>query len=206
MTDTLNIHPSHPQERLIAQVVKGINSGKVIAYPTDSGYALGCQLGNKEAIERIRRLRHLDKNHNFTLMCHDLSQLANYAKVDNPSYRLLKARTPGPYTFILNATKEVPRRLQHPKRKTIGLRVPDHPIALALITTHGSPLMSVTLILSEDNYPMSDVDDIKERLEGRVDIIIDGGAGSLEPTSVIDLTSGTPQIIRTGKGDVSDWL
>ena len=206
MTQYFNIHPTNPQERLIQQVIDVLNEGGVIAFPTDSAYALGCRLGDKDAIERIRRLRALDKNHNFTLMCHDLSQLANYARVDNPSFRLLKAYTPGPYTFILIATKEVPRGLQHPKRKTIGLRVPDHPLALALIAMHGSPLISVTLILPDSEVPVADVNEIKEFLDGKVDAVIDAGNGDLQPTSIVDLTSGAPEVLRVGKGDVSAWL
>jgi tRNA threonylcarbamoyl adenosine modification protein (Sua5/YciO/YrdC/YwlC family) len=172
-----------------------------VAYPTDSAYALGCHLGDKDAVDRIRRIRELDKHHNFTLVCRDLSELGNYAKVDNQVFRLLKAHTPGPYTFILNATSEVPRRLMHPKRKTIGLRVPDNAITQGLLAELGEPLISVTLILPGDEYPLSDPDDIRDRLGSRIDALVDGGCGSLEPTTVIDLSGAEPQLLRRGMGD-----
>ncbi len=206
MTELLTIHPVNPQPRLIRQVVKVLHEGGVIVYPTDSAYALGCHLEDKSACERIRRIRQLDKHHHFTLICGDLSQIATYARVDNPAFRLLKAYTPGPYTFILEATKEVPRRLMHPKRKTIGLRVPDHPIPQALLTELAEPLMSVTLILPEFDQTIMDITEIYTALKGQVEIIIDGGPCSIEPTSVIDLSQGPPKIIRVGKGDVSDFL
>jgi tRNA threonylcarbamoyl adenosine modification protein (Sua5/YciO/YrdC/YwlC family) len=205
MTQKLQIHPTHPQPRLIAQVVDVLRSGGVIAYPTDSGYALGCHLGDKNALDRIKSLRDLDKHHNFTLMCQNLSDLGVYARVNNSVFRLLKAHTPGAYTFILEASQEVPKRLQHPKRKTIGLRVPENKIALAILEALGEPLMSVTLIFPGDTLPLADPDDIFARLKGRVDMMVDGEACGIEPTSVIDLMSGTPEIIRRGKGDVSDF-
>ena len=173
----------------------------MIAYPTDSAYALGCQLGNKAALERIRRLRQLDDKHNFTLVCRDLSELGVYAKVDNTTFRLLKAATPGPYTFILNATSEVPRLLLHPKRRTIGLRVPDHQITLDLLEALGEPLLSVTLILPDDPLPLTDPEQIRDRLGKLVDLIIDGGACTVEPTTVISLLDGEAELLREGRGD-----
>lgn len=197
--------PQNPQPRLIQQAIQLVQQGGVIVYPTDSAYALGCRLGDKTASERIRRIRQLDKNHHFTLVCCDLSQLSIYARVDNPTFRLLKAHTPGAYTFILEATKEVPRRLVHPKRRTIGLRVPDHPITQALLFALAEPLMSVTLMLPGHNEPLTAMEDIVTALRGQVDLIIDGGDCSIDPSSVIDLTQQPPQIIRAGKGDISDF-
>ena len=205
MTQHLIVHPENPQIRLIQKAVEIIQEGGVIVYPTDSAYALGCRLEEKNASERIRRIRQLDKHHHFTLMCHDLSQLATYARVDNSAFRLLKAYTPGSYTFILPASKEVPRRLVQPKRKTIGLRVPSHPIPLALLACLGEPMMSVTLILPGMDSPLVDLDEIQEQLEGQVDLIIDGGPCMVEPTTVVDLTSGVPQVLRYGKGDASHF-
>lgn len=201
MVETLYIHPDNPQARLLSKVADIVCKGGLVAYPTDSAYALGCHLGDKEAVDRIRRIRELDKHHNFTLVCRDLSELGNYAKVDNQVFRLLKAHTPGPYTFILNATSEVPRRLMHPKRKTIGLRVPDNAITQGLLAELGEPLMSVTLILPGDEYPLSDPDDIRDRLGARIDALVDGGCGSLEPTTVIDLSGAEPRLLRRGMGD-----
>ncbi|MGD9984284.1 MAG: L-threonylcarbamoyladenylate synthase [Porticoccaceae bacterium] len=201
MVETLYIHPDNPQARLLSKVADIVRKGGLVAYPTDSAYALGCHLGDKEAVDRIRRIRELDKHHNFTLVCRDLSELGNYAKVDNQVFRLLKAHTPGPYTFILNATSEVPRRLMHPKRKTIGLRVPDNAITQGLLAELGEPLMSVTLILPGDEYPLSDPDDIRDRLGARIDALVDGGCGSLEPTTVIDLSGAEPRLLRRGMGD-----
>lgn len=206
MAQFFQIHPEDPQPRLIQQSAKIIQDGGVMAYPTDSAYALGCHIGDKSAMERIRRIRLLDKHHNFTLVCRDLSELALYARVDNSAYRLLKAFTPGAYTFILEATREVPRRLQHPKRKTIGLRVPDNAIALALLEQLDEPLMSVTLLLPNDTMPLVDPDEIRERLEGQVDLLIDGGPCSLEPTTVVDLVGGVPKITREGKGDPTPFM
>ncbi len=206
MSQFFTIHPDNPQLRLIHQAVEIIRQGGVIIYPTDSAYAIGCHIGDKKALDRIRQIRHLDKHHNFTLVCRDLSELALYAKVDNQVYRTLKSHTPGSYTFILEATSEVPRRLMHPKRKTIGLRVPANPIALALLEELGEPLMSVTLIMPDDEYPLTDPYDIRDMLERRVDLIIDGGFCGLEMTTVVDLTGDTPEIIRQGVGQFEDFL
>lgn len=206
MSRFLQIHPANPQPRLITQAVEQLRNGAVLVYPTDSSYALGCQLGDKTAAERIRHIRQTDRHHNFTLVCRDLSEIATYAKVDNQRYRLLKAATPGPFTFILQATHEVPRRLQHPRRKTIGIRVPDNRIALALLAELGEPIMSCTLILPGDEWPLSDPEEIEERLHHQVDFIIDGGPGQHEPTTVIDLTDHAPCLIRQGLGDASPFL
>jgi tRNA threonylcarbamoyl adenosine modification protein (Sua5/YciO/YrdC/YwlC family) len=200
MSQFLQIHPLNPQSRLIQQAVEIIRAGGLVVYPTDSSYALGCHVGDKEGMERIRRIRDLDSKHNFTLMCRDLSEIATYAKVDNSCYRLMKSLTPGPYTFILKATHEVPRRLQNPKRKTIGIRIPDHPISQALLAELGEPLMSSTLILPGQDQPETDANDIRERLENVVDLIIDGDSCGLEPTTVIDLVEGPPQVLRKGCG------
>ena len=205
MSQFFAIHPETPQARLIQQAVSIIQGGGVIVYPTDSAYALGCQLGDKKAMERIRRIRSLLENHNFTLVCRDLSELGTYAHVDNTTYRLLRHATPGPYTFVLEATREVPRRLIQPKRKTIGLRVPDHPIPQALLHALNEPLMSATLIMPGDDYPMTDPYDIRDSLEHEVDLVIDGGFCGLEATSVVDLTGPTPVVLRAGVGDVSDF-
>lgn len=203
MTQRLVIHPDNPQLRLVRQVVSVLRNGGIIAYPTDSAYALGCQIGNKDAMERIRAIRQLDKHHNFTLVCRDLSELATYAKVDNHAFRLLKAHTPGPYTFILAATNDVPRRLQHPKRKTIGLRVPDNPTTQAILAELDEPLMSVTLILPGDKLPLNDPDRIDDRLNGQIDMLVDGGYCDLDPTSIIDMTGEIPQVMREGKGQLN---
>lgn len=205
MSQFFAIHPETPQVRLIQQAVSLIQGGGVIVYHTDSAYALGCQLGDKKAMERIRRIRSLQENHNFTLVCRDLSELGTYAHVDNTTYRLLRHATPGPYTFVLEATREVPRRLIQPKRKTIGLRVPDHPIPQALLHALNEPLMSATLIMPGDDYPMTDPYDIRHYLEHEVDLVIDGGFCGLEATSVVDLTGPTPVVLRAGVGDVSDF-
>ncbi|CAK0781083.1 putative RNA-binding protein YciO [Gammaproteobacteria bacterium] len=205
MAHYLPIHPENPQARLINQAVAVIREGGVIVYPTDSSYALGCQIGNKAAQDRIRRIRRLDDSHHFTLVCRDLSELSLYARVDNPVFRLLRSFTPGPYTFLLKATHEVPRRLQNPKRKTIGLRVPDHPIALALLTALGEPLMSSTLILPEASEPLADPYEICDLLNPHIDLVIDGGNCGLEPTSVIDLVDEFPVVVRRGKGDTTPF-
>ena len=203
MSDYLSIHPENPQQRLIAKAAEVVRKGGVIAYPTDSVYAIGCHIGDKHAMDRIRSIRQVDKNHNFTLMCRDLSELASYARVDNSAFRSLKAQTPGPFTFILPATSEVPRRLMHPKRKTIGLRVPDSPIVQALLAELGEPMMSVTLIMPGDEYPLSDPYDIRAALEAHVDVLIDGGHCGLEPTTVVDMTGPVPEVTRQGMGDFS---
>lgn len=201
MSQFFSIHKINPQPRLIREAVKIINAGGVIAYPTDSSYALGCEIGNKEAMQRIRKIRKLDNTRNFTLICKDLSELGLYAKIDNATYRLLKRFTPGPYTFILKASREVPRRLQNPKRNTIGLRVPDDAVVSALLGHLQVPLMSSTLILPGDSYPLNDPVDIRERLENQIDLVIDAGPCDAEPTSVIDMVDGAPRILRHGKGD-----
>lgn len=205
MSHFFAIHPDNPQARLLRKAAIIIHEGGVIVYPTDSGYAFGCALGNKAALERIRRLRHLDKSHNMTLICHDLSQLSQYAKVSTPLYRLLKANTPGPYTFILNATNEVPRLMLHPKRRTLGLRVPDNNIALALLECLEAPLMSTSLILPGADVPLSEPDAIRDLLGTTTDLIIDAGSCDHEPTTIVDLTEDYPKIVRKGKGDVTPF-
>jgi len=206
MSQFFQIHAENPQARLVKQAVDVIRQGGVAVYPTDSSYALGCQIGNKSAVDRIRLLRRLDDKHNFTLLCRDLSQLGEYAKVDTSAFRLLKAHTPGPYTFILDATREVPRMLLHPKRRTIGLRVPANPIAHALLTELGEPLMSVSLIMPGDEQPLSDPEEIRDRLEKLVDLIVDGGYGSLEASTVISLVGGEPEVLRVGCGDPEPFM
>jgi tRNA threonylcarbamoyl adenosine modification protein (Sua5/YciO/YrdC/YwlC family) len=201
----LDIHPDNPQARLIRQAVDVIRAGGIIVYPTDSCYALGCAIGDKGGLERIRRIRQLDDGHHFTLVCRDLSEISTYAKVDNTAYRLLKMLTPGPYTFLLKATHEVPRRLQHAKRKTIGLRVPDHAITQALLAELGEPLMSTTVRLPGDYLPMSDPYDIEERLSSQVDLVLLAGSCGVEPTTVLDLVGEVPEVVRRGCGSV-DWL
>ena len=205
MSQFFQIHPDNPQARLIRQAVDIIRSGGVVVYPTDSAYALGCQIGDKNALDRIRRIRKLDDRHNFTLICRDLAEIATYAKVNNSVYRLLRHTTPGPYTFILRATSEVPKRLMHPKRKTVGLRVPENPIAEALLADLGEPLMSVTLIMSGDDLPLIDPYDIREVLEHEVDLVIDGGYCGMEPTTVVDLADDIPLVLRAGKGDIAPF-
>jgi tRNA threonylcarbamoyl adenosine modification protein (Sua5/YciO/YrdC/YwlC family) len=200
MSQYFEIHPDNPQQRLIKQAVDIINQGGVIVYPTDSSYALGCQIGDKDALTRMRRIRQVDDKHNMTLVCRDLSEISTYAKIENTDYRLLKSLTPGPYTFILPATSEVPRRIMHPKRRHIGLRVMDHPIVNALLDELGQPLMSCTLIMPGEELPITDAEEARDRLEKLVDLIIDGGTCSIEPTTVIRLTEGTPQVLRDGRG------
>jgi tRNA threonylcarbamoyl adenosine modification protein (Sua5/YciO/YrdC/YwlC family) len=202
MSQFFQIHPENPQARLIKRAVELIRDGAVIVYPTDSAYALGCHLGDRKALDRIMALRAVDKHHNFTLMCRDLSELGTYAKVDNSMFRLLKANTPGPYTFVLPGTGEVPKRLLHEKRKSIGLRIPDNAIVLALLEELGEPLLTSTLILANEIEPLNDPYDIRDRLEHQVDLIIDGGYCGLEPTTVVDLRDGTPVILREGAGSV----
>ncbi|WP_028387881.1 L-threonylcarbamoyladenylate synthase [Legionella fairfieldensis] len=201
MSQFFAIHPDNPQARLLRQAAAIIEEGGLLVYPTDSGYALGCRLGNKAALERIRRLRHLDKHHNMTLVCRDLSQLGTYAKVSNAIFRLLKAFTPGSYTFILNATHEVPRLMLHPKRKTLGLRVPENNITLSLLDCLEAPLMSTTLILPGATAPLGEPEAIKDLLGNQIDLIIDGGSCGYQPTTVVDLTGDYPVIVREGKGD-----
>ena len=206
MSQYFKVHPHSPQPRLIHQAVEIIRAGGVIAYPTDSSYALGCAIGNKEAMERIRRIRKVGPEHNFTLVDRDLSELGNYAKVNNDTYRLLKRFTPGPYTFILAATRQVPRRLQHPKRRSIGLRVPDYPIVNALLAQLNEPLMSSTLIMPGEELPLNDPAIIRERLEHAVDLVLDGGPCDRQPTTVIDMLSGVPEVRREGKGDIAAFV
>ncbi|MBM69321.1 MAG: threonylcarbamoyl-AMP synthase [Haliea sp.] len=205
MSQFFQIHPENPQARLIRQAADIVRGGGVVVYPTDSAYALGCHIGDKAALDRIRRIRRLDDRHNFTLVCRDLSDIANYARVDNTVYRLLKACTPGAYTFILRATSEVPRRLMHPKRKTVGLRIPDNAVAMALLADLGEPMMSVTLIMPGDELPLIDPYEIRDVLEHEVDLVIDGGYCGLEPTTVVDLADDLPIILRAGKGDVTPF-
>ena len=203
MAKYIEVHPDNPQPRRVAEIVETIREGGLIAYPTDSSYAFGCHIGDKRAMDRIRRIRRTDKNHNFTLVCSDLSEISTYARVDNWAYRMLKSMTPGPYTFILPATREVPKRLQNPKRRTIGLRVPDHPLVRAVLKELGEPIMSSTLLLPGDDLPLTDPHDIEERIGHEIDLIIDAGPTGIEPTSVIDLSDGTVRVLRVGRGDVS---
>lgn len=205
MSQFFSIHPETPQPRLIKQAVEILRNGGVIAYPTDSAYALGCCLENKQAIDRIRRIRQVDDNHRFTLVCRDLSELSNFAKVDNVAYRLIKNNTPGPLTFILLATREVPRRLMHPKRRTIGLRVLANPIAQALLAELGEAMISTSLILPGDDAPQSDPEDIRDRLQHDLDLVIDGGFCGLEESSIVSLLDEVPEILREGAGDVSPF-
>ena len=203
MAQYLEIHPKNPQLRLIRQAVEIVREGGVIAYPTDSCYALGCHVGDKDALERIRRIRQADRNHHFTLVCRDLAEISRYAQVDTWQFRLLKAHTPGPFTFLLAATRETPKRLQHSKRRTIGIRVPDHPVPHLLLAELGEPLMSSTLLLPGDETPLTDGEQISERLGSVVDAILDGGHCGIEPTTVVDLAVSPPVILRQGKGQIA---
>ena len=205
MARIVNIHPETPQERLLIQAAQFIRDGAVVALPTDSCYALACHLGDKEALDRIRLIRQMDDRHHLTLMCRDLSEIANYARVDNAQYRLLKATTPGSYTFILEGSKELPRRVMHPKRKTIGLRIPDHPVALALLAELGEPLLTTTLQLPGDDGPLTEGWEIQDRLDGRLELILDGGHCGTEPTTIIDLTGGAPALVRAGRGSLDPF-
>ncbi len=205
MSQFFKINPDNPQQRLARQAADILQEGGVVAYPTDSGYALGCQIGNKEALGRICRIRQLNDRHNFTLICSDLSQVGVYAHFDTPAFRLIKANTPGAYTFILKATREVPRRLMHPKRKTIGIRIPDNAIAQALIKEMEEPMMTTTLILPGEESPLTDPVEIRNRLEKEVELVIDGGYGELRPTTLIDFVEGEPRILRQGKGDLAPF-
>ena len=199
----IEIHPTDPQPRLVAAVVQALRTGALIAYPTDSSYALGCYLGDKRAMDRIRRIRRTDKHHNFTLVCSDLSEISTYARVDNWAYRLLRSLTPGPYTFILQATREVPKRLQNPKRRTIGIRVPDHPLVRAMLDSLGEPIMSSTLMLPGDDTPLTNSQDVMDRVGHDIDVVIDAGPTGIEPTTVLDLSHGHIEILRVGRGDTS---
>ena len=199
------LHPKNPQQRLVRQAAEIVRGGGVIAYPTDSCYALGCHIGDKDALERIRRIRDADRHHHFTLVCRDLTEIAKYARVDTPQFRLLKTCTPGPYTFLLEATREVPRRLQHEKRRTIGIRVPDHPVPRMLLEELGEPIMSSTLMLPGDELPLNDAAEIESRLGAQLDVILDGGACGLEPTTVVDLAATPPAVVRVGRGSVAPF-
>jgi tRNA threonylcarbamoyl adenosine modification protein (Sua5/YciO/YrdC/YwlC family) len=205
MSQFFYVHPENPQTRLINQAVAIIRNGGVVIYPTDSGYALGCQLENKQALEQICRIRKIDDKHNFTLLCRDLSELSLYARVDNVAFRLLRNNTPGPYTFIFKGTKEVPRRLMNSKRKTIGIRVPDNKIALDLLEALGEPLMSTSLILPGNDTTESDPEDIRDKLEHAVDLIMNGGFLGEQPTTVIDFSDDKPEVLRVGAGDTTPF-
>ena len=203
MAQYFEVHPENPQARLLKQAVALLEKGGVLAVPTDSSYALVCHLDDKTAVDALRRIRGVDDKHHLTILCRDLSELSSYAKVDNQQYRLLKSATPGPYTFILEASKEVPRRVSHPSRKTIGLRVPDHKVLQELLAMHGAPLLATTLIAPGDMDPLNDAEEIRERFERQLAGIIDAGACALEPTTVVDLTDSEPQLIRQGRGDIT---
>jgi tRNA threonylcarbamoyl adenosine modification protein (Sua5/YciO/YrdC/YwlC family) len=203
MSQYFKVHPVNPQLRLLNRAAEVVRSGGIVVYPTDSSYAFGWNMGDKAALDRVRHLRGIERDHDFTLACRDLSDIATYARVENWAYRLLKALTPGPYTFVLRATQKLPKRLQDPKRRSIGIRVPNHTIAQGLLTALGEPLMSSTLLLPSDSFPLTDPEEIRDRLERRVDLIIDGGSCGLDPTSVLDLSSGKVVVVRKGKGDVS---
>ncbi|MFM0323020.1 L-threonylcarbamoyladenylate synthase [Caballeronia glebae] len=205
MSQFFRIHPDNPQPRLINQAVQIIRDGGLVALPTDSSYALGCHLDDKDAVERLRRIRGIDDKQLLSLLVRDLSELSNFAMVDNQQYRLIKSVTPGPYVFVLQASKEVPRRLSHPSRKTIGLRVPDHAITLALLEALGEPLLASTLILPPDTEPLNDAEEIRERLQKQVELVIDSGACPAEPSTVIDLSSGEPVLVRAGIGSLEPF-
>lgn len=205
MAQFFSVHPQNPQPRLIRQAVEIVNAGGVIAYPTDSCYALGCRIGDKDAMARIRAIRGVDEKHHFTLVCRDLSSISHYAQIDNRQYRLLKSSTPGSYTFILKATREVPKRLQHPKRNTIGIRVPDNAVVQHLLDALGEPLLSSTLLLQGDELPLNDPELIRERLENQLELVIDSGSCGLEMTTVIDLTEDPPVLLRKGNGPLSPF-
>ena len=202
MAQFFAIHPTHPQKRLLRQAADIVRHGGLIAYPTDSSYALGCHLGDAGAVQRLRRVRGVDEKHHLTLMCRDLSEIGTYAIVDNRQYRLLRAVTPGSYTFILQATREVPRRLMHPRRKTIGVRVPPHPVALALLEELGEPMLSATLTLPEADAPLATAEEIRDAIGNQLDLIVDAGPCGDEPTTVVDLTGEVPSVVRVGKGPV----
>jgi len=205
MSQYFAVHPTHPQPRLIAQAAAIIRAGGVIAYPTDSCYAIGCHIGDKEAMQRLRTIRKVDDKHHLTLMCRDLSEIATYAQVDNVQYRLLKKLTPGSYTFILQASREVPRRLLHPRRKTIGVRIPEHAVARALLAALGEPLLSATLILPGAVLPLNDGEEIRVQLEHALDLVLDAGSCGIDPTTMVDLSGAAPQLLRQGKGSVEPF-
>jgi tRNA threonylcarbamoyl adenosine modification protein (Sua5/YciO/YrdC/YwlC family) len=201
MAQFFSVHPDNPQARLLKQAVQLLNQGQVLAVPTDSSYALVCHVDDKSAVDQLRRIRGIDEKHHLTLLCRDLSELANYARVDNRQFRLIKQATPGPFTFILEATKEVPRRLSHPQRKTLGLRVPDHKVLQDLLELHGAPLIAATLILPGEDDPLNEPEEIRERLEHQVGAVIDAGACALAPTTVVDMSGDAPELLRQGQGD-----
>jgi tRNA threonylcarbamoyl adenosine modification protein (Sua5/YciO/YrdC/YwlC family) len=202
MAQFFSVHPEQPQPRLIRQAAEILRGGGIVAFPTDAAYSLGCRIGDADAVARIRAIRQVDEHHHFTLMCRDLSEIATYARVDNAQFRLLKATTPGSYTFILEGTKELPRRLLHPKRKTIGLRVPAHPVPLALLEELNEPMLTSTLLLPGDDLPLNDPEEIRARLEKRIDLLIEAGACGLEMTTVVDLTGSAPELVRAGRGEL----
>jgi tRNA threonylcarbamoyl adenosine modification protein (Sua5/YciO/YrdC/YwlC family) len=205
MSQFFKVHPVNPQRRLLERAAEVLHDGGVIVYPTDSSYALGCHLGDKSALEKIRRIRRTERDHDFTLVCRDLSEIATYARVDNWAYRLVRSLTPGPYTFILKATHEVPKRLQDPKKRSIGIRVPNHRIVTELLDVVGEPIMSSTLLLPGAELPLTDPEDIRDRLEKQVDAIVDGGICGFEPTTVLDLSDGKITVVRQGKGEASQF-
>lgn len=205
MAQFFSLHPEQPQPRLVKQAAEIMRKGGIVAFPTDSAYALGGRTGDSPLLARIRRIRDVDERHQFTLLCRDLSEIATYARVDNSQYRLLKAVTPGPYTFILEGTKELPRRVLHPKRKTIGIRIPDHPVVSALLAELGEPMLSSTLLLPDEEHPLTDAEEIRDRLEKEVDLVIEAGACRGEATTVIDLTGGVPELVREGRGSLEPF-
>lgn len=200
MAQFFSVHPEQPQPRLIRQAAEILRAGGIVAFPTDAAYSLGCRVGDADAVARIRAIREVDERHHFTLMCRDLSEIAIYARVDNAQFRLLKATTPGSYTFILEGTKELPRRILHPKRKTIGLRVPDHAVPLALLEELNEPMLTSTLLLPGDDLPLNDPEEIRDRLEKRIDLVVECGACGLEMTTIVDLTGPAPELVRAGRG------
>jgi tRNA threonylcarbamoyl adenosine modification protein (Sua5/YciO/YrdC/YwlC family) len=201
----IEVHPRNPQPHRVQKIVERIRDGALIAYPTDSSYAFGCHIGDKKPIERIHRIRRTDKNHNFTLVCADLSEISVYARVDNWAYRLIKSLTPGPYTFILPATRQLPKMLQNPKRRTIGIRVPDHPLVNGMLAELGEPIMSSTLSLPGDDLPLTDPIEIEERIGHQIDLIIDAGPTGIEPTTILDLSAGSIEVVRAGRGDITQF-
>ena len=205
MAKLISVHPTDPQPHRVKKIVDRIRDGALIAYPTDSSYAFGCRIGDRNAIKRIHRIRRTDKRHNFTLVCADLSEISVYARVDNWAYRLIKSLTPGPYTFILPATRQLPKILAHPKRRTIGIRVPDHPLVTAMLSELGEPIMSSTLLLPGDEVPLTDPIEIDERIGHDIDVIVEAGPTGIEPTTVLDLSSGAVDVVRVGRGDVSQF-
>lgn len=203
MAQFFSVHPEQPQPRLIRQATEILRAGGIVAFPTDAAYSLGCRIGDADAVARIRAIREVDERHHFTLMCRDLSEIATYARVDNAQFRLLKATTPGSYTFILEGTKELPRRILHPKRKTIGLRVPAHPVPLALLEELNEPMLTSTLMLPGDELPLNDPEEIRDRLEKHIDLVIEAGACGLEMTTIVDLTGPAPELVRAGRGPLA---